>query len=108
MLSVKSNGIEKQMPTRDDVEFTKPTLNLIGTKINVNTYDRWFEETGKVKATVTVPTPTFAIGGAVGVDIYVTSFLNLDLGYRILYGLDNVLSHEFAIAARFPIPDLRK
>ena len=33
MLSVKSNGIEKQMPTRDDVEFTKPTLNITGTKI---------------------------------------------------------------------------
>ncbi|ASJ21139.1 hypothetical protein [Brachyspira hampsonii] len=81
---------------------------LMGTKINANTYDRWFEENGRVKATVTVPSPTFAIGGAVGVDIYVTSFLNLDIGYRILYGLDNVLSHEFAIAARFPIPDLRK
>ncbi|MEI0447387.1 cell envelope biogenesis protein OmpA [Brachyspira intermedia] len=81
---------------------------LIGTKINANTYDRWFEDGGKVKATVTIPSPTFAIGGAVGFDIYVTSFLNLDIGYRILYGLDSVLSHEFAIAARFPIPDLRK
>ncbi|WP_300753494.1 cell envelope biogenesis protein OmpA [uncultured Brachyspira sp.] len=81
---------------------------LMGTKINANTYDRWFEDAGKVKATVTVPKAVFAIGGAVGIDIYVTSFLNLDFGYRLLYGLDNVLSHEFAIAARFPIPDLRK
>ncbi|WP_295155377.1 cell envelope biogenesis protein OmpA [uncultured Brachyspira sp.] len=82
---------------------------LMGTKINANTYDRWFEDGGKVKATVTtIPKPVFAVGGAVGFDICVTSFLNLDIGYRLLYGLDNVLSHEFAIAARFPIPDLRK
>ena len=33
MLSVKSNGVEKQMPTRDDVEFIKPTLSVTGSKI---------------------------------------------------------------------------
>ena len=33
MLNVKSNGVEKQVQLRDDVEFVKPTLNITGTKI---------------------------------------------------------------------------
>lgn len=99
--------------TADEIYRRTPIMSLylgllMGTKINANTYDRWFEDAGKVKATVTEPSATFAIGAAVGLDVYVTSFLNLDIGYRLLYGLDNVLSHEFALALRFPIPDFRK
>lgn len=99
--------------TADEIYRRTPIMSLylgllMGTKINANTYDRWFEDKGRVKSTVTIPSATFTIGASVGFDIYVTSFMNLDIGYRLLYSLDNVLSHEFAIAARFPMPDLRK
>ena len=104
---------ELKVLTADEIYRRTPLMSLylgmlIGAKINANTYDRWFEDGGKVKATVTKPEATFTIGAGFGLDFYVASFLDIDVGYRLLYSLDKVLAHEFVLAARFPLPDLRK
>ena len=97
--------------TADNIYNMRPVTSiylglLIGGKFNDYVTDGWFEEGGNITVTKVETKPTFAIGFGTGLDFQLSEYLNLDLGYRLLYGLDNVLSHEIAVAFRVKFPKL--
>lgn len=97
--------------TADEIYRTRPITSiylglLLGAQINDTIIDRWYEDKGKVLVTTSYSKPTFAIGFGTGFDFQLASFINLDLGYRLLYNLDNVLSHEITAGLRIKFPKL--
>lgn len=97
--------------TADDIYTMRPVTSfylglLLGGKFNDHVSDRWYEDGGNISVTKIETKPTFAIGLGTGFDFQLSSYLNLDIGYRLLYGLDNVLSHEIAVAFRVKFPKL--